>query len=304
MTVDLLPESTGGRIRANMIYIRLVGGLGNQLFQYACARAVALRHGVELVLDTRELSRGASHAIYGLDRFAIAARVEADERLPPARNRLFLYALWRTGFGRPRFLRERGLGVNPRVLAAGDDTYLHGYFQSQDYFSDALGKIRAELRIITPPSAENQAWLDRIMADEGAVSVHLRRGDYVKVKKGNATHGTCDESYYRAAIAAISARNNMRPRAYVFSDDPDWARAHLDLGVETAVLGHNGPMQHYEDLRLMAACRHHVIANSTFSWWGAWLNPSLTKTVVAPKRWFAKEKLVNPDILPAGWIRA
>lgn len=286
-----------------MIYARLFGGLGNQLFQYAAARALSQRLGVGLGLDHRYLRRNPAHMGFALNHFAIEADID-PAGLPPHRDRAMAYALWRTGFGRPKFLRERGLGVNPTVLAAQDDTYLHGYFQSQDYFSDALEKIRAELRITTPPSAENQDWLDRIAADEGAISVHLRRGDYVDVKKGNATHGTCDEGYYRAALAQITERNAVNPRAYVFSDDPGWARAYLDLGVETVVLGHNGPMRHYEDLRLMAACRHHVIANSTFSWWGAWLNPSPTKSVVAPKRWFATEKMMNPDILPAGWIRA
>jgi hypothetical protein len=286
-----------------MIYARLLGGLGNQLFQYATARALSLRLGVGLALDRRYLQREPAHTAFALHHFAIAADID-PARLPPHRDRALAHALWRAGVGKPRFLRERGLGVNSRVLTAGDGTYLHGYFQSQDYFSDVLEHIRAELRIITPPSAENQDWLDRIAGDEAAVSVHLRRGDYVDVKKGNATHGTCDEGYYRAALAAITDRKAIQPRAYVFSDDPDWARAHLDLGVETVVLGHNGPMQHYEDLRLMAACRHHVIANSTFSWWGAWLNPSATKTVVAPERWFTTDKLVNPDIVPSDWIRA
>ncbi len=286
-----------------MIYVRLLGGLGNQLFQYASARAVALRRGVGLGLDLRELGGRAAHITYGLNHFAIKAEVDPAGLPPTKAGNPVGYALWRAGMWRgPRFLRERGLGVNPAVMAAEDGTYLHGYFQSETYFADVIDQIRAELTITTPPSAENAAWLARIAADAQAVSVHLRRGDYVSAAKGSATHGTCDEAYYRAGLARIAEATGMVPRAYVFSDDPGWAAANLSLGVETLVVGHNGPLQHYEDLRLMAACRHHVIANSTFSWWGGWLDHKADRIVIAPARWFASDDLVNPDILPADWI--
>jgi hypothetical protein len=284
-----------------MIYARLFGGLGNQLFQYSTARALSLRRGVGLGLDCRYLHREPAHLGLALHHFAIAADLNPPG-LPPHRSRSLAHGLWRLGIGRPRFLRERALGVNPAVMNARDDTYLHGYFQSESYFADALGQIRKELSIITPPSVENVDWLARIADDPQSVSVHLRRGDYVTVTKGNATHGTCDEAYYRAALSEIAARTGQAPRAYVFSDDPVWAAAHLSLGVEKVVIGHNGPQQHYEDLRLMAACRNHVIANSTFSWWGAWLDAAPHKIVVAPKRWFASDALMNPDILPQGWL--
>ncbi len=285
-----------------MIYARLFGGFGNQLFQYATARAVSIRLGVGLGLDRRYLRQDPAHLGFALNHFAITAEID-PEGLPPHRQHWFAHALWRAGFASPTFLRERGLGVNANVIAAGDETYLHGYFQSETYFLEAADHIRSELRIMTPPSPENKTWLDRIAADERAVSVHVRRGDYVSNHKGHATHGTCDADYYRAAMTAIAENSRSKLRAYVFSDDPSWAGSHLDLGVETIVLGHNTPIQHYEDLRLMSACRHHVIANSTFSWWGAWLNASPSKIIVAPRRWFATDKLVNPDILPNDWIK-
>lgn len=286
-----------------MIQVRLVGGLGNQLFQYACARALSLRLGAEVVLDLRELSRGAAHAVYGLHHFAVRARIGTPDELPPARSRILPYALWRTGLVRPRFLRERGLGLNPAVLSALDGTYLHGYFQSEGYFRDAREVIRTELEIIAPPSTENRIWIDRIGADERAVSLHVRRGDYAADSKGQAVHGTCDATYYARAVEALRARAGILPRLYVFSDDPAWARDHLDLGAETVVLDHNPPSAAVEDLRLMGLCRHHVIANSSFSWWGAWRNPSPDKVVVAPERWFADPALHNPDICPDDWLR-
>jgi hypothetical protein len=286
-----------------MIYVRLFGGLGNQLFQYASARAVALRRGVALGMDLRDLGGRAAHITYGLQHFAIRAEVDPPGLPPGKAGHPMAYALWRAGLWRgPRFLREKGLGVNRAVLEAPDETYLHGYFQSEAYFADAIAQIRSELAIITPPSAENSDWLARIAADPQSVSVHLRRGDYVSAAKGSATHGTCDEAYYRNGLSRIADRTGIMPRAYVFSDDPAWAAANLSLGVETLVVGHNGPLQHYEDLRLMAACRHHVIANSTFSWWGGWLDAKADRIVVAPARWFATPDLVNPDILPPDWI--
>jgi len=285
-----------------MIYARLFGGLGNQLFQYAAARALSLRIGSRVGLDRRYLPSPPHHLSYALHHFAIQAETDPPS-LPPHRTRALRHFAWRAGIGAPRFLRERGLGVNDAVLHAADETYLHGYFQSQTYFADSLAQLRQDLRIVTPPDALNAEWLDRIEVDPQAVSVHLRRGDYVAVPKAGDTHGTCDAGYYARAIAHLRTVTGTSPRAFVFSDDPEWVRCNLHLDVEMEVVGHNGPTAHYEDLRLMSACRHHIIANSTFSWWGAWLNARNDKTVIAPRRWFATDQLVNPDILPDDWIR-
>ena len=282
-----------------MIYSRIFGGLGNQLFQYAAGRALALRRGTSLVLDTRLASPG-SHWAYGLDRFNIDARVAEPAELPPSKEAPIGYALWRL-FGRsPRFLRERGLGVNNSVLNAPDDVYLHGYFQSERYFSDCIATLRDDLRFLDPPDAQNAEWLDHI-AEGPSVSVHLRRGDYISNDKAGATHATCDQAYYTAAIAEVVRQTGVSPRIFVFSDDPDWARDNLRFDFETHVAGHNGPDRPHDDMRLIAACDHNVIANSTFSWWGAWLNASPAKCVVAPKRWFGTAKLRNPDIIPERW---
>lgn len=285
-----------------MIYARLFGGLGNQLFQYTTARALSLRVGSVVGLDMRYLPDPPHYQSYALNHFAIRAQTD-PQGLPPHRLQALRHFAWRMGLGSPRFLRERCLGVNVAVMRAGDGVYLHGYFQSESYFADHLPRIRAELQITTPPDLQNAEWLDRIKNDPQAVSVHLRRGDYVAAEKASATHGTCDAAYYARAIAHLRALTGTSPRAYVFSDDPAWVRANLRLDAEMEVVGHNGPTAHYEDLRLMSACRHHIIANSTFSWWGAWLDARLDKIVIAPQRWFATDRLVNPDILPRDWVR-
>lgn len=285
-----------------MIYARLFGGLGNQLFQYATARALALRIGSRIGLDLRYLPPSPDHLSYALHHFAVEAEINPPG-LPPHRSQTLRHLAWRTGLGSPRFLRERGLGVNPAVLKAADGTYLHGYFQSETYFADHIPQLRQELRIVTPPDARNAEWLERIKGDPQAVSVHLRRGDYVALAKAGETHGTCDAAYFARAFAYLRSQTGITPRAYVFSDDPEWVRANLCLDAEMEVVGHNGPTAHYEDLRLMSTCRHHVIANSTFSWWGAWLDARQDKIVIAPQRWFATTRLMNPDILPGAWVR-
>lgn len=286
-----------------MIQVHLAGGLGNQLFQYAAGRALALRHDTDLLLDTRSLGRkGPAHSVFGLHHFAIKARIGTAAELPPDRSRRLAYSLWR-GFGRaPQFLRERGLGLNRGVLTAPDGTYLHGYFQSESYFADATHRLRQDLAFADPPKGKNTDWLTRIAADETAVSLHVRRGDYVADAKSLRSQGICDAAYYRRAVAALTAQSGKRHVFHVFSDDPEWARANLKLGAEMIVLSHNGPDTPHEDLRLMAACHHHIIANSTFSWWGAWLDPRPDAITVAPAQWFANPTLSNPDILPARWL--
>ena len=283
------------------IYVRLIGGLGNQLFQYASARAVSLRRGVPLVLDARHYKAGDRFA-YGLDHFAIQARIGDDPDLPPARGRPVPYFLWRTLKLKPRFLREDGLGFNEAIHRAAPGSYLHGYLQTERYFADQEPQLRRELAIVTPPSDENRRWLDHI-ASVPSVSLHVRRGDYVSNEKADRSHGTCTLDYYRNAVRLVAEQITEEPVFFIFSDDPDWARENIDVGFETHVAGHNDFTRNYEDLRLMSACRNHIIANSSFSWWGAWLDASPDKIVVTPERWFADPGLTNPDIVPESWRR-
>ncbi len=284
-----------------MIYARLFGGLGNQLFQYAAGRAVAVRLRTELILDAR-LAPPGNHWAYALDNFMIKASIGTDDELPPSKDRRLAYGLWRF-FGRdPAFLRERGLGVNSAVLYAPDNTYLHGYFQSEAYFKDIEEDLRAELDFAHPPDTDNASWIEEIRA-KPSVSVHLRRGDYVSSGKGAATHATCDQAFYDRAVAAVAETSGQDLRVFVFSDDPAWAKENLSFPFETRVAGHNGTDKGHEDMRLISQCTHNVIANSTFSWWGAWLNKNPDKIVVGPKRWFSNDALQNPDIVPESWLR-
>lgn len=310
-----------------MITMQIEGGLGNQMFQYAAGRALALRRGTTLAVDTRlyrkrELRRDHrfDRRAFGLDCFRMPL-VEAPMAQIPVeeyRRRLQSGSLGRIrlhmGLHRlssriartmkahgssPLLYREREFSFDPGVLDLPDGSYLAGWWQSERYFADAAEVIRHDFVPRRPPSSENCHWLELIGACGCAVSVHVRRSDYLR----SASHGTCSPAYYREAARLIKWRNGANPVFFVFSDDPAWTREHLRLGGETHVLDHNDTEREaHEDMRLMTACDHHIIANSTFSWWGAWLDRSLSKVVVAPEPWFRAPDLDAKDILPRGWL--
>lgn len=278
-----------------MIYTRLHGGMGNQLFQYAAGRALAARLGVDLCVDDRIL------ADKGLRNCAqhFAWNHRTSQTLPPSkRESLLRYGLWRAFGLSPKLRREQGLGFNLAFETWGDDSYLHGYWQSERYFAPIADQLRDELVIQTAPSADNARMAERIQASP-SVSLHVRRGDYLQI----AAHQVCGEAYYQRAIVELAETAGIEPEVFVFSNDPDWARDHLPLPFKKTVVDLNGAETDYEDLRLMSLCQHNVIANSSFSWWGAWLNANPGKVVAAPSRWFGVPDLSNPDIWPEGWLK-
>lgn len=285
-----------------MIISFLNGGLGNQMFQYACGRSLADRLGVEFALDLRHFDGNAQYE-FTLDRFNLRHRPIETTKLPPDRHKAPMrYLLWRGLRLSPQLLREAGLGYNAAIETATDGPYLKGYWQSERYFADNADNIRSDFTLIDPPDPANSKALDAI-ASTAAVSLHIRRGDYVSDAATNATHGVCSMDYYQHAARHIAEATGEDPLIFAFSDDPDWVRDNLILPFEMRFIDHNDGVRGYEDLRLMAACRHHIVANSSFSWWGAWLNPSPDKIVVAPEKWFANPKIHNPDIVPEAWVK-
>ncbi len=135
-----------------------------------------------------------------------------------------------------------------------------------------------------------------------AVSLHIRRGDYVKVKETNDFHGVCSIAYYETAIELITNKIND-PVFYIFSDDMDWVKKNFNIRQNHVFVDANDAATNYEDMRLMSLCKHNIIANSSFSWWGAWLNPSSSKTVIAPKKWMKDPSIETIDLIPGNWIR-
>lgn len=289
------------------VIVHVIGGLGNQMFQYAAGRALAARLGRPLVLDTSDFARYPLRA-FALDRFA--APIEQATR----RYR------WLARAGRTplRFVLPAGLRVVhvreqthayqpwPPIPAASP-VFLSGYWQSERYFAEIAPVIRRDFTVATPATGRNADLLTEI-ARSSAVAVHVRRGDYVSDPTTAAYHGTCGVDYYCAALERIEAAVS-EPRYFVCSDDIPWARDNLRFRHPATFIDHNAAAP-WEDLRLLAACRHFVIANSSFSWWAAWLaehpaeatGSSVPKLVIAPRRWFVAAE-DDRDRLPTSWIR-
>ncbi len=289
----------------SMIVSKLVGGLGNQMFQYAAGRALSLRLGVPLYIDRRSFNNGYKLRNYELEHFQIVAQDAPVGVLPTVSGDGFLSRVVRRwlGSGINVFYREKSFAFDVGFEQLGANTYIEGYWQSERYFFDVNEQIRKDFKLIESPSGENQVWLDKIN-NTLSVSLHVRRGDYVSNPVANQVHGTCGLDYYVNAIAALSGQLQGDPEFFVFSDDPAWVREHLSFGpYRRHFIDHNGAQNGHEDLRLMTACKHNIIANSTFSWWGAWLNPHPRKIVIAPARWFRDETMNDADLIPEGWLR-
>ncbi|HLP97529.1 MAG TPA: alpha-1,2-fucosyltransferase [Sideroxyarcus sp.] len=291
-----------------MIISHIIGGLGNQMFQYAAARALSLRRGQPLYLDVSEFAGYDLHHGFELDRVfncpaAIATRAEMAGVLGWQSFRRVRRAMARPSMAR---WRRDELIVEPcfqyweGIDRAPQDCYLMGYWQSDRYFQDCADTIRAEFAFQSPLAGRN-AQLARQMDDVNAVSLHVRRGDYANNPKAASTHGLCPPDYYREAVQLMAARI-ARPHLFIFSDDMVWVKENLKFELPCEFVEHNRGTESYNDMRLMSLCKHHIIANSSFSWWGAWLNPDPGKIVVAPQRWFAKQ-IDTRDLLPKDWVR-
>jgi hypothetical protein len=196
------------------------------------------------------------------------------------------------------YYREPYFEFDPKLHQINGDLVIEGYWQSERYFADIADRLRHELQPIHPPPNEVSGLLDQI-AKENSVSLHVRRGDYISCSRAAAHFFVCDLAYYERAVAMVAERV-LNPVFFVFSDDPAWVAKELRIDFPMVLASRPQSWPDYEDLRLMSHCMHHIIANSSFSWWGAWLNPNSNKIVVAPSRWFRVEKNTK-DLIPPGW---
>jgi hypothetical protein len=297
-----------------MIIVRLSGGLGNQMFQYAAARRLAHIHGTVLKLDTSRLDRTNpldTPREYELGCFRITAGKAAagecetcenlgKKRLNPVYRLLqkFGFLPSKSGF---RYYRESRFSFDGRVLRLPDNICLDGYWQSEKYFRDIRDIITAEFTLPAGPVGMNLRLAEQ-MAACNSVSLHVRRGDYIANPAAACYHGTCGIGYYSGAIEEIKKRVAL-PHLFVFSDDPEWTVTNLKSDIPVTFISHNDTSQGGEDLILMSLCKHNIIANSSFSWWGAWLNRNPDKTVIAPAKWFEDPAIDTKDLIPEGWVR-
>ncbi|MGZ3790568.1 MAG: alpha-1,2-fucosyltransferase [Bacteriovorax sp.] len=291
-----------------MITVQLSGGFGNQLFQYAAGLSLADQLGTTCFVDLGayeknirkyELKNFISPPIIANSRELPLAIQLSQLRLPGQSiiNRLSKYISFNSNI----FHEKSPFMYDDRFENLRDGAYLIGYFQTEKYFNKYSALIRNQFQFTDELSHDSQKILDQIKTSKTSISVHIRRGDYVSNQKAQNFHGVCPLDYYRNAFQYIENKIE-NPTYYIFSDDPEWVKFNIKTTAPAIYVHGNAANQDLEDFRLMSSCSHHIIANSSFSWWAAWLNPHTEKIVIAPKKWITSTEIKYDDIIPTKWI--
>jgi hypothetical protein len=290
-----------------MILVEIRGGLGNQMFLYAVGRRIALEHQMPLLLDLTWFDSQELRS-YRLSHFNIQAEVATLSLVDQFRSRRLDHRMVRflrrltTDRYRYEMIREDlnlRYHCDPSILNAKGNLYLRGYFQHPDYFAPITDQLYKEMTIVTSPTPQNREMLNQIH-DVNSVSLHIRRGDFVSDEATNRTHGILPMHYYTSAISKIAERV-QNPHFFIFSDDMNWVEQNLKLNYSMTRVRQNSADTDFEDLRLMMSCKHQIIANSSFSWWGAWLNTHNEKIVIAPSWWLAGDEIDTSGLIHGDW---
>ena len=285
-----------------MIIVKLTGGIGNQLFQYAMARRIAYINKVELKLDISEYDKPNPIAkrVYHLFVFKIRASTASYKEISLMKTRNNLFFDFIRPYYKRKIVKEKSFFFDPKILLIKDPVYISGYWQSEKYFSDIKEIIQREIQL--KQKFQNELIRTREyhqIINSSSVSIHIRRGDYVSHPAINKRFGVCNSDYYYEAVKQIIRFIN-NPTFYIFSDDIEWAKSNIKLNYPTYFLEKN---KDYIDLILMNKCQANIITNSTFSWWAAWLNKNPQKKVIIPKNWFKDKTIITKDLIPKTWIR-
>jgi hypothetical protein len=289
-----------------MIIVYLKGGLGNQLFQYAAARSLASIHNTIVKLDTTAYYYGGPRQ-YELCHFNIQENIAQTPEIlkfTEVKQNKFQKLLHAFLHNRsplsPNHIRYNKTKFYRNFFDLPDNIYLEGYFQSEKYFISIADIIRDEFKVKYELTGKNKE-IAELMTNSQSVNICVRRGDFVTDDKANQKHGVCGLDYYYRCIEIISEKVK-KPHFFVFSNDFDWCRDNLKIQYPVNYIDHQQDKA-CEDLRLMTFCKHHIIANSTFNWWGAWLAPYKDRLVFAPEKWFARSDLSTEGIVPDNWIK-
>jgi hypothetical protein len=298
-----------------MIILRLRGGLGNQLFQYAAGKSLALHHHVNLKFDTYTYTLH-PYRKFQLDKFCIDEQIAEQNEINAliGTNKILRYINKRyyTILNKNKVFLQPHYHFYNNFFDLPAHLYLSGYWQSEKYFLPIEKTIRENFRPRSPLSGKNKE-IASAMGAENSISIHIRRGDYAANARYANFFGVLEDSYYAQAIEKMHTLVS-NPIFYIFSDDIGWCKSRFASNANFTFVEHNTGDDSYYDMLLMSCCKHNIIANSTFSWWGAWLNENPEKTVIAPKNWFKKEYFTakNPvykdrryntsDLIPESWI--
>jgi hypothetical protein len=293
-----------------MIISQLTGGLGNQLFQYAFGRYLAIRNNTTLKLDTSSLVNRVPSDLtfynYELGDFNLQAGIadNNDISLYPADKSVksVPFRIWHIiklklkGY---RYIREWTFGFKEKYLSLPDNTYLDGYWQSQNFFGGIAGQLKQDFKFTTDLQPIALAMAKQIES-YNAISVHVRRGDYLKHLQH---HGVVGSDYIEKAERIILEKV-ANPVFFVFSNDPEWCKENLKFKSSAIIIDEaNAGTNDKDHFRLMSKCKHFIIANSSFSWWAAWLGEYPNKIVIAPEKWLNNSKVNTDYIIPEEWIK-
>jgi len=288
--------------------------MGNQMFQYAMGRSLALKHNVELKLDISAFDSYKLHP-YRLNNFNIVENIATENEvkqftrwkievrdnfkkyynvLDRTANLIYPYYKW-------KYVKERDYTFDPNILTIKDNAYLDGYWGSEKYFKEIEPAIKREFTVKGEPNSSNARIAEEIQNTE-SVSIHFRRGDYVTDPITNKIHGTCSPDYYKKAVDDI-CKYTSAPHFFIFSNDPEWVKNNFSIQYPVTLVTVNSSDKPQWDLYLMSLCKHHIIANSTFSWWGAWLSTNTDKRIYTPKRWYNVDYINQKDTFPDSWIK-
>lgn len=286
-----------------MIIVNLKGGLGNQMFQYALGKSISLKYNRILKLDLNfykdNLDADVTKRNFELDYFSVKADLATKEDLK------FKYSNKVSKFFASKKVKiyndsnfDGDLQCNHSIV------YFDGFWQSELFFQNVRTLLLREFTPKVSLDLNNMLWCNSI-TNCNSISVHIRRGDYITNSSANSFHGVCSIEYYRSAIKYIQD-NVDNPIFYFFSDDMTWVKENFysDQQNYNFVEGNIGEKS-YLDITLMSYCKHNIIANSTFSWWGAWLNTNFNKIVISPIKWFSEsdQNIKTKNLIPSSWVR-
>jgi len=266
-----------------VIIVRIVGGLGNQMFQYAYAKSLEQR-GFEVQIDISKFKKYKLHGGYQLDKYQIDLETSG----------FFVTLLSKLQLKKNR--KEKSLLFDKKLLQLSGDEYVKGYFQTEKYFTNIRYILLEQFVMKQKFSDTTIEYARQIKKHKSTCSIHIRRGDFISDQKANKVHGTCNLDYYKKAIDLINTKFK-ETYFFIFSDDITWTKTNLKI--DNAIYINHKTIPH-EDLYLMSLCKHNITANSSFSWWAAWLNQNSNKIVIAPKQWFIEKK---NEVACENWIQ-
>ena len=286
-----------------MVIVKLFGGLGNQLFQYAAAKNISSRNNTILKLDISNYEVNVDDVTSRSYRLGIFNIEESFATKQDVSDMIGGYIAKITQSIKPfhlqKCIKEQSFNYDERVEMICGSVYLEGYWQSEKYFKSISDALKKEVTL----KKTNYTHLDlkQLMQATNSVAMHIRRGDYATSPIANKYHGLCELSYYYRSLKYINDRV-FKAVIFVFSDDITWVKKNIKFQQPVHYVSSiNTDLDHIE-FSLMTQCKHFIIANSSYSWWGAWLGECEEKIVCAPKKWF-NHPINTSDLIPTKWIK-